>query len=71
MKEQRPLPSLHRIISDEWMSGSLDSPRARIKDDDKCCGMIGWAQCETRQAAFSPITQQWPGGGTVLFVEQE
>ena len=34
---------LHQLIYDEWASGSLDTPLARIKVDEKnCFGMIEW-----------------------------
>ena len=40
------LAIFHQLIYDEWASGSLVTPLARIKVDEKnCFAMIEWASC--------------------------
>ena len=46
----------HQLIYDEWMTGSLSEPLARIKVDEKnCFGMIEWKAVREAASRFLPV----------------
>ena len=49
------LAIFHQLICDEWMTGSLSEPLARIKVDEKnCFGMVEWEAVREAGVAVSP-----------------
>ena len=45
----------HQVFCDEWMTGSLGGPQARIKVDDRnCFGMIEWKAVREARSRFLP-----------------
>ena len=49
------LAIFHQLLYDEWMTGSLRRPLARIKVDEKnCFGMIDWQAVREAAARFLP-----------------
>ena len=49
------LAILHQLLYDEWMTGSLSGPLARIKVDEKnCFGMIEWKAVREAASRFLP-----------------
>ena len=56
------LAIFHQLQDDEWMTGSLNGPLARIGvDEKKCFGMIEW-QCARRRRGFSQATRHQQRG---------
>ena len=68
------LAILHQALKDEWMTGSLSGPQARIKvDEKKCFGMIEWNVVREAASRFLPkhmAAAAWKRRN-VSFVEQE
>ena len=68
------LAIFHQLLCDEWMTGSLSGPLARIKVDEKhCFGMIEWQAVREAAARFLPkhtAAEAWEHRN-VSFVEQE
>ena len=64
----------HQLLFDEWMTGSLSGPLARIKVDEKnCSGMIEWKAVREAASRFLPkhtAAAVWKHRN-VSFVEQE
>ena len=49
------LTIFHQLINDEWASGSLTEPLARIKvDEENCFGMIEWKAMREAASHFLP-----------------
>ena len=49
------LAVFHQLLYDEWMTGSLMEPLARIKVDEKnCFGMIEWKAVREAASRFLP-----------------
>ena len=49
------LAIFHHLLCDEWMTGSLSGPLARIKVDEKnCFGMIEWQAVREAVSRFLP-----------------
>ena len=49
------LAIFHQLFYDEWMTGSLSGPLARIKVDEKnCLGMIEWKALREAASRFLP-----------------
>ena len=49
------LAIFHQLLYDEWMTGSLSGPLARIKVDEKnCFGMIEWKAVREAASRFLP-----------------
>ena len=45
----------HQLLYDDWMTGSLRGPLARIKVDEKnCFGMIEWKAVREAASRFLP-----------------
>ena len=68
------LAIFHQLLHDEWMTGSLSGPLARIKVDEKnCFGMIEWQA--VREAAVRFLSKHTAAGAwkhrNVSHVEQE
>ena len=57
------LAIFHQLLYDEWMTGSLSGPLARIKVDEKnCFGIIEWQAVREAASRFHPKhTQQQHG----------
>ena len=53
------LSTFHQLLYDEWMTGSLSGPLARIKVDEKFC--FGMSRCASRRRGFSEAHQQQRG----------
>ena len=68
------LATHHQLLYDEWMTGSLSGPLARIKVDEKnCFGMIEWQAVREAASRFLPkhtAAAAWKHRN-VSFVEQE
>ena len=49
------LAIFHQLLYDEWTTGSLSGPLARIKVDEKnCIGMIEWKAVREAASRFRP-----------------
>ena len=68
------LANFHQLIYDEWTTGSLIGPLARIKvDENSGFGMIGWKAVHEAASRFLPMhaaAAPWKHRN-VSFVEQE
>ena len=48
------LAIFHQLIFDEWTSGTLDTPLAGIKVDEKCFGTIEWGAVRNSASSLLP-----------------